>query len=352
MSFDIQKVLRPHLRTFKAYSSARTEYTGKDAVFLDANENPLGSASGGVLNRYPDPLQSEVKEEVSKIKQIDVSQIFVGNGSDEAIDLLYRAFCEPGTDNVIVCPPTYGMYETSAQLNNIEIRKVSLTEDFQLQADKILQTADAHTRMIFICNPNNPTGNLLRAEDIEKIVREFKGLVIIDEAYIDFSQEASWITRLDQYPNVVVLQTLSKAWGMAGIRLGMAFASEDIIRILTAIKPPYNVSLLTQHAALKALKNISGKNEMVRIILEQKKRLQTELPKFSYVQKLFPTDANFILVRTDDPNALYKYLIERQVIVRNRHTTHLCHGCVRITIGTEQENDELLKWMGAFEKEK
>lgn len=350
MEFNVRELLRPHLRVFKSYSSARLEYTGADAIFLDANENSLGSASGDELHRYPDPIQIQVKEKISKIKSIPAEQVFVGNGSDEAIDLLYRAFCEPGVDNVIVCPPTYGMYETSAQLNNIEVRAVSLTNDFQLQVDEILATIDEKTKMIFICNPNNPTGNLLQESDITRVVEGFKGIVIVDEAYIDFAPAASWMTKLSKHPNVVVLQTLSKAWGMAGIRLGMAFGSKEMIQILTAIKPPYNVSSLTQQAALTALKNKPQKEKMVQLILEQKDRLIKALPTFSYVQKLYPTDANFILVKVDEPNQLYRFLIENNVIVRNRDTTHLCQGCVRITIGSEVENDELLSWMKAFDQ--
>ncbi len=348
MSFDIQQLLRPHLRKFKAYSSARTEYTGAEAIFLDANENPLGSASGGALNRYPDPIQTQVKKEISRIKGLPTDQIFVGNGSDEAIDLLFRAFCEPGTDNVIVCPPTYGMYETSANLNNVTLKEVMLTADYQLQTDKVLDAIDAHTKMIFICNPNNPTGNLLLEEDITRLVESFNGLVVIDEAYIDFAPAASWITKLEKYPNVLVMQTLSKAWGMAGIRVGMAFASVEIIRILTAIKPPYNVSILAQEAALKALQNESGKLQMAQTIMEENARLIAAFNELSYVKKVHPTHANFILIEVNDPNGLYEYLTEHNVVVRNRNTTPLCEGCVRISVGTKVENDELLKWMRAF----
>lgn len=350
MEVNVRELLRPHLRAFKSYSSARLEYTGADAVFLDANENSLGSASEGGLNRYPDPIQFQVKEKISKVKSIAAEQVFVGNGSDEAIDLLYRAFCEPGVDNVIVCPPTYGMYETSAQLNNIQVREVSLTDDFQLQVDQVLATIDANTKMIFICNPNNPTGNLLDQSDITRLVENFKGIVIVDEAYIDFSPAESWISNLSKYSNVVVLQTLSKAWGMAGIRLGMAFGSKELVQILTAIKPPYNVSSLTQQAALTALGNKPLKEKMVQLILKQRDRLEEALPTFSYVQKIYPTATNFILVKVDDPNRLYQFLIKNNVIVRNRDTTHLCKGCVRITVGSEEENDELLKWMQEFDR--
>ncbi|MCO5230303.1 MAG: histidinol-phosphate transaminase [Chitinophagales bacterium] len=349
MSFDIQKILRPHLRNFKAYSSARTEYTGKDAIFLDANENPFGSASGEELNRYPDPLQSQLKAKISEIKNIATEQIFIGNGSDEVIDLLYRAFCEPGVDNVIICPPTYGMYETSANLNNISIKEVYLTRDFHLQTEQVIAAIDAHTKMIFICNPNNPTGNLLKEEDIKAIVAAFDGLVVIDEAYIDFSNAISWISKLQDYPNVVVMQTLSKAWGMAGIRVGMAFASKEIIKILTAIKPPYNVSVLAQQAALKALDNEAVKLEMAEIIMSENTRLVELFGQLDYVQKIYPTHSNFILMKVKDPNHLYKYLTEHQVVVRNRNTTPLCEGCVRISVGTPDENVELVKWMQAYQ---
>lgn len=348
MAFDIQHLLRPHLRKFKAYSSARTEYTGANAIFLDANENALGAASGDDVNRYPDPVQSELKKEISKIKSIPVENIFVGNGSDEAIDLLFRAFCESGQDNVIVCPPTYGMYETSANLNNVELVEVLLTRDYQLQVEKVLAAVNEHTKMIFICNPNNPTGNLLHEKDIIAIVENFAGLVIIDEAYIDFAPSDSWILKLNQYPNVVVMQTLSKAWGMAGIRVGMAFASVEIIKILTAIKPPYNVSKLAQEAALKALKNIDYKNEMTQTIIGQTKKLIHAFEELSYVKKVHPTHSNFILIEVENPDGLYQYLTDKKVIVRNRNTTPLCEGCVRISVGTPAENDELLKWMSTY----
>jgi histidinol-phosphate aminotransferase len=348
MAFDVQQLLRPHLRNFKAYASARTEYTGADAIFLDANENPIGSASGGQLNRYPDPIQNKLKEEIARIKHVPTEQIFVGNGSDEAIDLLYRAFCEPLVDNVIICPPTYGMYETSANLNNITLKEVMLTNDFQLQVEPILAAIDAHTKMIFICNPNNPTGNLLHEADITRIVQSFTGLVVIDEAYIDFALSESWVSKLSQYPNILVMQTLSKAWGMAGIRVGMAFASAEIIKILTAIKPPYNVSVLAQEAALKALQNQAGQQQMIQAIMEENVRLVAAFEGMNYIKKAHPTHANFILLEVEDPNALYQYLTEHQVIVRNRNTTPLCSGCVRISVGTKSENDELLKWMGEF----
>ncbi|MCO5248294.1 MAG: histidinol-phosphate transaminase [Chitinophagales bacterium] len=348
MKIDVRQLLRPHLRSFKAYSSARTEYTGHNAIFLDANENSFGSASGEDLNRYPDPLQKQVKHALYRIKGIPPENIFVGNGSDEAIDLLYRAFCEPGQDNVIICPPTYGMYQTSAELNNIQLKEVLLNVNFQLKVDEVLNAIDSHTKMIFLCSPNNPTGNLLYEEDITKISENFEGLVVIDEAYIDFSPVASWSKKLSQYPNMVVLQTLSKAWGMAAIRVGLAFASEEIIRILTAIKPPYNVSKLAQEAALKALNNEKEKLVMVEEIKEQRKRVINALKGFSYVKEIIPTDTNFVLIRVENPNDLYRYLTNHNVVVRNRDTTPMCKGGIRITIGTKAENDELLGLMQKY----
>lgn len=349
--FDIKKLLRPHLQAFQAYASARTEYTGTEAIFLDANENPIGSASGDAYNRYPNPLQTKVKQAVAALKKVEKSQIFIGNGSDEAIDLLYRAFCEPGRDNVIVCPPTYGMYETSAQLNNVGLREVLMTPDFQLDVPAILEAVDEYTRMIFICSPNNPTGNLLYSEDIKWILKTFKGLVVIDEAYIDFAESDSWITRLNLHPNMVVLQTLSKAWGMAGIRVGMAFANPELIGVLNAIKPPYNVSEPAQQLALKALANITSHHMMIAEIVEQRHRLEEALPAFAFISKVFASDANFLLVRTDDPDRLYQYLISRKIIVRNRNKAPLCAGCVRITIGTAKENDALLAALEAYQSE-
>ena len=348
MTFDVKFLIRPHLKNFKAYSSARSEYTGHEAVFLDANENPIGSASGNAVNRYPDPLQTKVKQGISKIKNISPAQIFIGNGSDEAIDLLYRAFCEPKTDNVITCPPTYGMYETCAHLNDIELREVLLSEDFQLRVDEILAQVDRHTKMIFVCSPNNPTGNILKRQDILKLLSNFQGLVVVDEAYIDFSNEPSWIGKIADCPNLVVMQTFSKAWGMAGIRMGTAYASAEIISLLSAIKPPYNVNALTQNEALKALSCSELKDQMVHEIIEQRAILLKEIASLKYVQKIYPTDSNFALIKVDDANKLYHFLTSHQVIVRNRTSTPLCHNCVRITIGTATENTELMHWMNEF----
>jgi histidinol-phosphate aminotransferase len=347
-SIDIQQLLRPHLRNFKPYASARTEYTGTDAIFLDANENPIGSASGEAYNRYPNPLQTKVKQKVAALRNIVKEQVFIGNGSDEAIDLIYRAFCEPGTDNVIICPPTYGMYETSAQLNNVALKKVLLTADFQLDVPSILDEVNDHTKAIWLCSPNNPTGNLLYSEDIKMILRSFGGLVIVDEAYIDFADADSWVTKLETYPNLIVLQTLSKAWGMAGIRVGLAFASIEVIDVLTAIKPPYNVSAPAQNAALKALTNETTMKLMIAEIIEQRHRLSVALLRFPFVQKVFPSDSNSLLVKVEDADELYNYLVNNKIIVRNRNKTPLCEGSIRISIGTKQENDLLLQCLEKY----
>lgn len=347
-TFNLNLLLRPHLRNFKPYASARTEYTGSEGIFLDANENPIGSAGDTISNRYPDPLQIHVKQKLAGIKGVLKEQIFLGNGSDEAIDLMVRAFCEPGIDNILVCPPSYGMYETAANLNNIRMKEVLLTEDFQLNVPEILQQIDAFTKIIFVCSPNNPTGNLIHSDSIELLLRSFKGIVVVDEAYIDFSSSPSWIERLGEFPNLIVLQTFSKAWGMAGIRLGMAFASEEIIKIFNAIKPPYNISTLTQQQAMKALTNHEAMEVMVSEMNKQRDELMATLEGKSYVVRLYPTDANFFLMKVSDPDALYQFLIRNKVIVRNRNKAPLCGGCVRISVGTTDENKRLLELMDEF----
>lgn len=347
-NFDINTLLREHLKGFKPYSSARSEYTGSDAIFLDANENPLGSASGQDYNRYPNPYNTHIRQKAAALRNVVKEQVFMGNGSDEAIDLLYRAFCEPGRDNVIICPPTYGMYETSAQLNNVALREVLLIDDFQLDLEAIHAAIDANSKMIFLCSPNNPTGNLLHSEDIKWVLKTFPGLVVIDEAYIDFSPAESWVSRLDQYPNLVVLQTLSKAWGMAGIRVGMAFASPEIIKILMGIKPPYNISTPAHAAAMQAMCNETQKQLYVKEMLVQLNRMTEALKRQAYVLKVYHTDANFVLVKVENPNHLYQYLVERKVVVRNRNTTPKCEGCLRISVGTREETDLLIKYLDQY----
>lgn len=349
MSFDLNSLLRPHIAQLQPYTSARDEYTGTEGVFLDANENPFGSITDQDFNRYPDPYQTALKSEISEIKQVRFSQIFLGNGSDEAIDLLYRAFCNPGKDNVILLPPTYGMYEVSASINDVEIRKVPLTEDFQLQPEKILAKADENSKILFICSPNNPSANKVKREDILFLLDNFKGLVVVDEAYIDFSDEPSFTTHLDDYPNLLVMQTFSKAWGLASLRLGMAFASEEIIRILNKIKPPYNISGLTQETVLAAIRNKDKVKTMISEILEEREFLQAELEKLPFIQKIHPSHANFLLVKIANAGQVYDDLIEEKVIVRNRSKVLLCEDCLRITVGTRAENEAFL---GALRKVK
>ena len=343
MSFDLNSLLRPHITKLQPYTSARDEYTGKEGVFLDANENPFGSITAQDFNRYPDPYQTGLKLEISKIKGVKPSGIFLGNGSDEAIDLLYRAFCNPGKDNVILLPPTYGMYEVSANINDVEIRKVALTPDFQLQPDKILAAADTNSKILFVCSPNNPSANKAKREDILYLLAKFHGIVVVDEAYIDFSDEPSFTTELDRFPNLLVMQTFSKAWGLAALRLGMAFASEELIRILNKIKPPYNISGLTQETVLEAISNTEKVNLMIQDILGEREFLKKELAKLSFVQKIHPSHANFLLVQIPYANQVYEDLIAEKVIVRNRAKVLLCEDCLRITVGTRIENEALLK---------
>ncbi len=340
--FDPDQLLRPHLRELVPYSSARDEYSGKEGVFLDANENSLGSAIDNRYQRYPDPYQRELKEKIGVIKKTDPAHIFLGNGSDEPIDLLYSAFCEPGVDNVIITPPTYGMYEVSAAIHNIEVRKVNLTRDFQLRPENVLSTANDHTKIIWLCSPNNPTGNLLDQADLLRVVAGFDGLVIVDEAYIDFADQKSMICNLSRYANLVVLQTFSKAWGMAGLRLGVAYASIDVISILNKIKAPYNLSYATQQIALEALSNTEYVKQMTADIIRLRGWLETELRSLEMVQHVYPSDANFLLVRFDDAQGVFDNLIKEKVIVRNRSKVALCEGGLRITVGSKEENEQLI----------
>jgi histidinol-phosphate aminotransferase len=343
MSFKLEKILRPHIATLKAYTSARDEYTGKEGIFLDANENPLGSITDQDYNRYPDPYQLELKEKIAEIKEVKSSHIFLGNGSDEAIDLLFRAFCNPGKDNVILLPPTYGMYEVSASINDVEVRKVPLTADFQLRPEKILNKVDKHTKIIFICSPNNPSGNKVKRVDILHILKEFKGIVVVDEAYIDFSNEPSFIYELKEHKNLLVMQTFSKAWGLASLRLGMAFASKDLIKILNRIKPPYNISGLTQETVLAAMDKYDKVKAMTQEILQERELLKSKLEALDFVHKIHPSDANFLLVKMPNANLVYDELIDQKVIVRNRSKVILCEDCLRITVGKRAENDRLVE---------
>lgn len=336
---EIANLVRPNIRKLVPYSSARSEFKGKAEVFLDANENPFETG----LNRYPDPLQWKLKAAISQLKGVPAEQIFLGNGSDEAIDLVVRIFCEPRQDHILILPPTYGMYQVSADIADVGIRSISLTPDFQPDVDGILAAADEHSKILFICSPNNPTGNDVELERIRSLCAQFKGIVVVDEAYIDFSQQASCTALLSEFPNLVVLQTFSKAWGMAGIRLGMAFASTEIIQLFNKVKPPYNINQLTQQIALEALETSQDDyQQLLSTLLSERERLIKGLGELNFVEKIFPSDANFILVKMDDPNGTYQYLVEEGIIVRNRNSVHLCAGSLRITVGRPEENDALL----------
>lgn len=336
---DLNKLVRENIQSLKAYSSARDEFKGEASVYLDANENPLN----GPYNRYPDPLQCKLKERVSEIKGVDVNKIFFGNGSDEPIDIVYRVFCEPGRDNVVAIDPSYGMYKVCADINNIEYRQVLLNDDYSLNADLLLEKVDEQTKLIFLCSPNNPSANILDKKEVLKIFTSFSGIVIIDEAYIDFSIENSWLPDLNKYPNLIILQTFSKAWGLAGIRLGIAFASPEIINYFNKVKYPYNINILTQNFVLEELSKTSLKEEWVKTLITQRKWLNDNLGQVSFVEKVYPSEANFILVKMKDANKTYNSLVEKGIIVRNRNSISLCRDCLRITVGTETENKVLIE---------
>ena len=336
---SLEQLTRPNIWSLAPYSSARNEYAGREArVFLDANENPYNAP----FNRYPDPLQLELKAAIAKVKGVPAECIFLGNGSDEAIDLPYRCFCEPGVDNVVAIEPTYGMYKVCADINNVEYRTVLLDEQYQTTADKLLAATDAHTKIIWLCTPNNPTGNCLVREEVIKVIEQFEGLVIVDEAYSDFSSQKTLRSELAKYPNMIVLNTMSKAWGCAAIRLGMAFASQDIIDIFNKVKYPYNVNQLTQQQALEALKDPFEVDQWVKILLQERSRMIEAFRELPICEKVYPTDANFFLAKMTDATKIYNYLVDRGIIVRNRHRVQLCQNCLRITIGTKTENNELV----------
>ncbi|MBB3836818.1 histidinol-phosphate aminotransferase [Runella defluvii] len=360
MTFDLASILRPHILNLVPYSSARDEYTGKEGVFLDANENPYQSVNGQQWNRYPDPYQWAIKEKLAPIKGVRPSQIFLGNGSDEPIDLLVRATCTPREDNILIMPPTYGMYQVSADINDVPIVKVPLTPDFQIDTEKVLAAVTPKTKIIWICSPNNPSGNLVKREAILTILTNFSGLVVVDEAYIDFAElpesseppesselsgslTASFTNELDNYPNLIVLQTFSKAWGLASLRLGMCFASEEIIKVLNKIKPPYNLSGATQAILLEALDFVETKNQLVKDILVERERLAQELVVIPTVKHIYPSDANFLLVKFEKAKQLFDDLIKQKIIVRDRSKVTLCEDCLRITVGTSEENNVLLE---------
>ena len=340
--FNINNLIRENIKSLKGYSSARDEYkdlTTTEMVFLDANENPFENG----VNRYPDPQQNSVKELLSVIKKINKKNILLGNGSDEVLDLIFRAFCEPNKDNVITLPPTYGMYSVLANINAIENKEVLLTATYQPEVAQILKAVNQNTKILFLCSPNNPSGNSFTNEIVEELLVKFKGLVVIDEAYIDFSEENSWLERLAQFPNLVITQTLSKAYGLAGIRLGVCYASKEIIKVLNSIKPPYNVNELTQQKAIDRLGNMEAVEKEVAEIISQRDLLIKDLKKISFVKVIYPTDCNFVLVKVDDANNRYGQLIKKGIVIRNRTTQPLCENCLRLTIGTMSENKKLIR---------
>lgn len=343
---NLKNLVRPNIWNLAPYSSARSEFTGDASVFLDANENPYNMP----YNRYPDPLQLEVKELISDLRSFPADQIFLGVGSDECIDLAYRIFCEPGVDNVVAIAPTYGMYKVCADVNNVEYRGVELSDDFNIDVDAMLAEADEHTKLMWVCSPNNPTGNAFDLEDILSLCRRFEGIVMVDEAYIDFSERGTMLKHLASLPNVIVMQTFSKAWGSAAVRLGMAFASKEIIGLYNKVKYPYNVNLLTQQYALKILKRYSDVADWVSTLLSNRTVLVDELKTLRCVHRVYNTDANFVLVKVDDADSFYTYLRECGIIVRNRNRVEKCVGCLRITVGTAEENEELLKAIKEYER--
>ena len=337
---NIENLIRENIKSLQPYSSARDEFkdASLDMVFMDANENPFNSG----LNRYPDPQQNLVKEELSKIKAVQKEQILLGNGSDEVLDLIFRVFCEPKQDTVIALPPTYGMYKVLAGTNNVSLLNIPLLENFQPDVDKILSVQNSKTKLLFLCSPNNPTANSFEAERIEKLIREFRGIVVIDEAYIDFSKNESWLSRLNEFSNLIITQTLSKAYGLAGIRLGICYSSEEIISVLNKIKPPYNVNQLTQDVALKTLRNVKKTNTEIKLLLDEREELISSLKNVELVDRVYPSDANFLLVKVDNANQRYNQLVEKGIVVRNRSNQILCENCLRLTIGTKQENEKLI----------
>jgi histidinol-phosphate aminotransferase len=339
---SVAALVRKNILELKPYSSARHEFSGKATVFLDANENAFGSPLAEAFNRYPDPLQWQLKFQIARIKGVPAENIFIGNGSDEVIDLAFRIFCNPGVDNVIVCPPTYGMYAVSAQINNVQMKSVPLLNEFQLDVEGILQAVDAHTKLLFICSPNNPTGNNMDRASVELLLNNFPGIVIIDEAYINYSRQKTFIAELTEYPNLMVMQTLSKAWGLAALRIGLCFASLDIIDLLNKVKPPYNINDASQQLALDALQDPLQVNDWIKTVFSERENLAQALKAFAFVEKVYPSDANFLLIKVTDANALYAYLAEQEIVVRNRTNEQNCDNCLRITIGTPKENQWLL----------
>jgi histidinol-phosphate aminotransferase len=336
----IENLIRENIKSLKPYSSAREEFknSASNLVYLDANENPFDTG----LNRYPDPQQNLVKAALAKIKNVSREQLLLGNGSDEVLDLIFRVFCEPKVDTVIVLPPTYGMYEVLANTNDVGLIKISLLDNYQPNVDEILKAQNSQTKLLFLCSPNNPTANSFNADKIETLIKKFTGIVVIDEAYIDFSSQESWIGRLNEFPNLIVIQTLSKAYGLAGIRLGACYSSTKIISVLNKIKPPYNINQLTQQTALKALQNSIKTNNEIAIIISERNKLIIDLEEISFIVKVYPSDANFLLVKVDNAIVRYHQLVEHEIIVRNRTNLPLCENCLRFTVGTKEENKKLM----------
>ncbi|MEZ5426709.1 MAG: histidinol-phosphate transaminase [Pyrinomonadaceae bacterium] len=346
---NIQNLVRENIRRLTPYSSARDEFAGEARIFLDANENSFGSPLPKDYNRYPDPLQSKIREKMAEMKGVRPSQIFVGNGSDEAIDLLMRIFCRPGRDNIIICPPTYGMYKVSAGINDVAVKDAPLTGDFRLDRSAVRRATGDRSKILFICSPNNPTGNAFPVGEITALAESFPGIVVVDEAYIHFSSVGSMIDRIEELSNLVVLQTFSKAWGLAGLRVGLAFASEEMIELFNKVKPPYNVSGIAQEAVLQALENRERSERTIAEILRERDQLFKDLSELGIVERVYPTDANFVLVKTTDAGAIYRFLLAEGIVVRDRQRVELCAGCLRITVGTPEENESLLGALGRFE---
>jgi histidinol-phosphate aminotransferase len=342
MAFDLDKIVRENVKRLIPYSSARSEFDGAAQIFLDANENSFGSAISENYSRYPDPRQIAIKKKVAELNDIKCEQIFIGNGSDEIIDLLIRIVCRPSIDNILICPPTYGMYEVAAEINDIGVKRINLTPNFVLDTKAIIDAIDENTRLIFLCSPNNPTGNCLSSNEILQIANSFPGIVVVDEAYIHFSGSRSMASEIERFPNLVVLQTFSKAWGLAGLRVGLAFANSEIIDLLNKIKPPYNVSQIAQEKILQALENQPAMERTIAEIKNERGHLADELKQLTFVEKVYPSEANFLLVKIADADAVYRFLVERQIIVRNRSNVEQCEGCLRITVGTPIENDALI----------
>lgn len=344
-TFNLDSITRDNVKKLVPYSSARDEFSGSSGIFLDANENPFDTG----YNRYPDPHQKKLKEKIAELKGVAPENIFLGNGSDEAIDILFRAFCEPGKSNAIILPPTYGMYEVAANINEVVVKKVFLNSDFQPDLNGILNAIDNNTRLIFFCSPNNPTANSFQPQLIEQVLEKFNGITVVDEAYIDFSEQKSFVLQIQNHSNLVVLQTFSKAWGMASLRLGMAFADEKIISILSKIKPPYNINGVTQQLALNALEKLYKIKNFISEIIAERKRLVAALSTLKLVRHIYPTDANFILVKVDDAKSIYNYLVNEHIVVRDRSKVELCEGCIRITVGTKEENKTLIQTLKKYE---